>query len=406
MSHPGSPEQHHRLLRAVEGERLPAAVIDLEALDQNIRTLTEPLKGQGKKLRIATKSVRCLEVIRRIQSQAPEVVQGLMAYTVEEAAFLADQGFSDLLVAYPTIQVSDADLAAKTNREGKAHLRVVVDEEVQVQSLGTRAVELGATIPLVVEVDASLRPASLAHIGVRRSPIRDPEDAVRLARFIERTEGVRFEGLMVYEAHIAGLGDHSDFKSLLNPAKKILRRVSRGPLEKLRKDLHRAFSQAGISIPVFNGGGTGSLNWANQEVPLTELTAGSGFLASHLFDYYEHLKLEPAALFALQVVRHPSPGYATCLGGGLVASGEAGQDRLPRPFYPPGLKLVDLEGAGEVQTPLVLPKGTWLELGDPVFFRHAKAGELAEHFNEYLLCRNGAIESRVPTYRGQGKAFL
>jgi D-serine deaminase-like pyridoxal phosphate-dependent protein len=47
-----------------------------------------------------------------------------------------------------------------------------------------------------------------------------------------------------------------------------------------------------------------------------------------------------------------------------------------------------------------------VRLGDPVFFRHAKAGELAEHFAEYLLVRGSRIEGRVPTYRGMGKCFL
>ena len=65
-----------------------------------------------------------------------------------------------------------------------------------------------------------------------------------------------------------------------------------------------------------------------------------------------------------------------------------------------------MEGAGEVQTPLRVPAGVRLELGDPVFFRHAKAGELAEHVPEYLLVRGDQIEDRAPTYRGMGACYL
>src|SRR5207244_2558454 len=125
-------------------------------------------------------------------------------------------------------------------------------------------------------------------------------------------------------------------------------------------------------------GGTGSLAWSAKDPSLTEVTAGSGFLDSLLFDYYRDLSLAPAALFALQVVRRPSPGIVTCHGGGYVASGAPGPDRLPRPWLPAGLELLGLEGAGEVQTPLRLRAGAAPRLGDPVFFRHAKAGELAE----------------------------
>jgi len=67
--------------------------------------------------------------------------------------------------------------------------------------------------------------------------------------------------------------------------------------------------------------------------------------------------------------------------------------------------LLSLEGAGEVQTPLEVPEGIDIPLGHPVIFRHAKAGELAAHFPEYLLMRNDRIESRAKTYRGEGKWF-
>ena len=142
------------------------------------------------------------------------------------------------------------------------------------------------------------------------------------------------------------------------------------------------------------------------EAPITEVAAGSGFLASHLFDRYRDITLEPAACFALQAVREPAAGFVTCLGGGLVASGAAGVDRLPVPYLPPGLRLTGAEGAGEVQTPLRVPEGVRVALGSPVFFRHAKAGELAEHFNEYLLVRGDRVVGRARTYRGEGKAFL
>jgi D-serine deaminase-like pyridoxal phosphate-dependent protein len=79
---------------------------------------------------------------------------------------------------------------------------------------------------------------------------------------------------------------------------------------------------------------------------------------------------------------------------------------LPVPALLPGLSLTSLEGAGEVQTPLIVPRGVDLTIGDPVFFRHAKAGELAEHFAEYLLVRGSRIEGRAPTYRGLGRCFL
>jgi D-serine deaminase-like pyridoxal phosphate-dependent protein len=137
-----------------------------------------------------------------------------------------------------------------------------------------------------------------------------------------------------------------------------------------------------------------------------EITVGSGFLAGHLFDRYADLALRPALLFALQVTRRPAPGIVTCHGGGYVASGAAGRDRLPLPVWPPGATLLPLEGAGEVQTPVRLPPGVELHPGDVVLFRHAKSGELAEHFDAYHLARDGRLDGRVATYRGEGRCFL
>ena len=96
----------------------------------------------------------------------------------------------------------------------------------------------------------------------------------------------------------------------------------------------------------------------------------------------------------------------TGLGGGDLSSGAPGPARMPTPWLPEGLSLDDEEGAGEVQTPLIGPAADRLELGDPVFMRHSKAGELCERFDSLYLVEDGAIVDQVPTYRGEGQAFL
>jgi D-serine deaminase-like pyridoxal phosphate-dependent protein len=111
-------------------------------------------------------------------------------------------------------------------------------------------------------------------------------------------------------------------------------------------------------------------------------------------------------MFAVPVVRKPSGGVATLLGGGYHASGAAGRDRLPAPYLPPGLRLDSLEGAGEVQTPVIGAAAASLRLGDRVYLRHAKAGELCERFNGLYLVRGGEVVDLVPTYRGEGRAEL
>jgi D-serine deaminase-like pyridoxal phosphate-dependent protein len=159
-------------------------------------------------------------------------------------------------------------------------------------------------------------------------------------------------------------------------------------------------------VDIVNGGGTGSLAATAAEPAVTEVTSGSGFYAPTLFDHYTTLSLRPAAMYALPIVRKPSPRIGTALGGGYTASGAADASKLPEPYLPHGLKLDATEGAGEVQTPLLGPGAERLRIGDRVYMRHAKAGELCERFNELHLVRGGELVESVPTYRGEGECFL
>lgn len=406
MSSASKADLYARYRQVVKDQPLPLAMVDLDALDRNIASLLTDVRKAGKHLRIASKSVRCIHLIRYIMERGEGTIRGIMSYTVREGAFLVAQGFDDILVAYPTAQPSDADILAEVNR-GPATLAIVIDSQVHLERLSAAAEKEGGRIPVVIEIDMSWRPlGGSLHFGVRRSPLRKPESLVALALKVGDYKGLRFHGVMGYEAQIAGLGDDNPFTKLINPVKRFIRTRSRPQVEKTRRRIDEMLRARGLAPALFNGGGTGSLNWCTRESALTEVTAGSGFLASHLFDYYRDLKLEPAAYFALQVGRRSDPGLVTCHGGGYVASGESGLDRLPRPWLPEGLRLLGVEGVGEVQTPLVVPPGVDLDLGDPVFFRHTKAGELAEHFNEYLLVRDDRIVDRAPTYRGMGQAFL
>jgi D-serine deaminase-like pyridoxal phosphate-dependent protein len=158
-------------------------------------------------------------------------------------------------------------------------------------------------------------------------------------------------------------------------------------------------------LELVNGGGTGSVHLTAREQAVTEVTVGSGFYAPTLFDTYSAFTFAPAAMFAAPVVRRPSPRVATLLGAGYPASGAAGRDRLPSPYLPAGLRLDPLEGAGEVQTP-VLGSASQLKLGDRVYLRHTKAGELCERFDRLYLLEGDQLVDEVPTYRGEGKAFL
>jgi D-serine deaminase-like pyridoxal phosphate-dependent protein len=395
--------EHYR--DALGDEPLPCAAVDLDALEHNVDALVAPVRRAGKTLRVATKSVRSVELLRRIVARGGDAVRGLMAYAPAEAAFLVEAGFRDVLVAYPTARPRDAALVAAANR-GDAVVAIVADAPEHLAVLSEAAAAAGARVPVVVDVDVSYRPlGDRLPIGARRSPLRVPEAVADFAVAVSRTPHLAFAGLMAYEAHIAGIPDDNPLAPLLDAPKRALKRLARAPVLAQRAAVRRACERRGLAVPLFDGGGTGSAGWSAEDPSLTEIAAGSGFLDSHLFDGYRGLSLTPAAFFALQVTRRPAPGFVTCQGGGFLASGAPAADRLPIPWLPAGLRLTPFEGAGEVQTPLALPAGLELPLGAPVIFRHAKAGELAEHFAEYLLLRADRIEGRAITYRGAGSRW-
>jgi D-serine deaminase-like pyridoxal phosphate-dependent protein len=211
---------------------------------------------------------------------------------------------------------------------------------------------------------------------------------------------------MGYEGQIAGLNDAMPGQYLRNRIIRSLKARSIRDVHRRRGAIVAALAEAGHRLRFVNAGGTGSFESTARDPSVTELAAGSGFYLPALFDHYAVHLGEPAAGFALPVTRRPQPGIVTCAGGGYPASGPIGPDRLPRPWLPEGATLIPNEGGGEVQTPVRIAAQDAPAIGAPVFFRHAKAGELCERFDTLLLVRGDTIVDRVPTYRGAGRCFF
>jgi D-serine deaminase-like pyridoxal phosphate-dependent protein len=365
-------------------------------------------RAHGKPIRVASKSVRCRQLLRRILDHDAGF-RGLLNFTLPEALWLAEQGFGDLVVAYPTVDRGAlADLAAHTAKNPDGAPAVMVDSEAHLDLIEAAVDAAGGAPPVRVcmEIDVGWWPlGGWVKVGPKRSPVHTAEQARRLAVEIERRAAIRLVGLMAYEGHIAGVGDDAPGRPLHNLAIRAMQAMSAREIRSRRAEVVGAVS-AIAELEFVNGGGTGSIGATAAEDAVTEIAAGSGFYAPVLFDHYRSFSLLPAAGFALRVVRKPSARIATALGGGYVASGAAGRDRLPQPYLPLGLKLDPLEGAGEVQTPLLGDAAARLRVGDRVYFRHAKAGELCERFDSLYLVEGDRVVDEAPTYRGEGRAFL
>lgn len=380
----------------------PLALVDLEAFDANADDLVR--RAAGKPIRVASKSVRCRALLERVLGR--DGFAGIMAFTLAESLWLARAGYDDVLLAYPSAdRAAYAELAADPKLA--AAVTVVIDDPAQLDLIDAARGGGREEFRICLELDTALRLfGGRVRIGALRSPLREPDQLAELAGSIARRPGFRLVGLMAYEGHVAGVGDALAGRPLRSRAIRLMQSAARKELAERRAAVVRAVRTVAPELEFVNGGGTGSVQHTTAEEAVTEIAAGSGLYVPRLFDNYTSFTGRPAALFAQPVVRRPGVGVVTVLGGGYPASGAAGADRLPVPYLPEGLRYDGREGAGEVQTPLLGSAADDLLIGDKVWFRHAKAGELCERFDTLQLVEGDRVAAAVPTYRGEGRTFL
>jgi D-serine deaminase-like pyridoxal phosphate-dependent protein len=378
----------------------PLGTISLPALAHNAHDMLR--RANGTRIRVATKSVRVRGVLDAVL--ALPGYGGVLAYTLPEALWLAET-IDDVVVGYPTADhVGIRRLASSP--AAAARVTLMVDSLDQLDLVdavvppGEREV-----IRVAIELDAGWRSRALGRIGVYRSPVHSVAQARELAEAITTRPGFRLIGMMAYEAQIAGVVNRPAGK----PARaRLVDYMQRNSIAELRERRGAAVAavRAIADLEFVNGGGTGSLESTSADPSVTEIAAGSGLFGPHLFDGYSRFTPAPAAAFALSVVRKPTPTMATLLGGGWIASGPPAADRMPALAWPSGLGYIAREGAGEVQTPIRGAAAARLRVGDRVWLRHTKAGELSEHLDEFSIVESDRIVESLPTYRGEGKVFL
>jgi D-serine deaminase-like pyridoxal phosphate-dependent protein len=378
---------------ATSGLPAPLAAIDVGALDTNADDLVR--RAAGTPIRIATKSVRVRAVLDRVLARPG--FAGLLAYSLPEAIWLVREGADDVVVGYPTVD-GDALADLRSDASLTRAITLMVDDPEQLRLIADAP---GAEpVRVCLDVDASLRVGS-SHLGVRRSPVHSMGQAVSAAGAIRREPAVRLVGLMFYDAQLAGVPDSG-------PEVRAMKAASARELRRRRPRIVEAVGRV-AELEFVNAGGTGSLDLVAGDPCVTEVCAGSGLYGPTLFDDYRDFTPVPAFGYALPVTRRPAPEIRTLSMGGYMASGEVAASRQPTPVWPEGLRVLPREGVGEVQTPVTGPAAAGLSVGDRVWWRHAKAGEVCERFAEVHLVEDEpgevAAVRTVPTYRGEGKCF-
>lgn len=411
--------------------KTPSAWLDMDALDHNIALVNQ--KTQAVNLRLATKSIRSTDVLHYIKDNSPNFI-GLMSYAADESVHLLENGFDNILCAYPTLDVISVAKTFEYTKQG-ATMIWMVDRPEHVDTLNRVAQENDTVIDVCLDINMSM-PLPKLYFGTKRSALLSKKDVKTLLKHIKKSANVSLVAAMGYEAQIAGLPERLPGKALLTPAIRLLKNRSQKQVSQRRGAIVHWLKKQGYQLQLVNGGGSGSMDFTSSQPEITEITVGSAYYKPAYFDYMDSMEaFQPAAGFVLPVTRQPEKGVITCHGGGFIASGAIGVDKAPVVHYPSNLTLLNDEGFGEVQTPMMLSKvgnnatkgDGELKIGDAVWCRHAKAGELCEHFNELVGYRdasnqvqttnndsndvNGSASTSMKvlktmtTYRGEGKCF-
>jgi D-serine deaminase-like pyridoxal phosphate-dependent protein len=388
-----------RLNAAVSGLADPATpmvMVDLDAFDANAADLVR--RAAGKPVRVASKSLRIPALVQR--ALADPGFSGILSYTLREALWLVREGITDdAVMGYPTVD-RGALRELLADRRARSSITLMVDSPAHLSVIEACGPAEGVRV--AIDIDAGLR-LGRSHVGPKRSPLHDVSEVVGFAQEV-LDRGFSLVGVMTYEGQVAGVPDDVPHQRARSLVVRKLKTASLAQLHERRAQIARDLAEL-VELEFWNAGGSGSVESTVADPAVTEVAAGSGLLVPGLFDHYESFEPRPAAFFGVPVVRRPGGGLVTVAGGGFIASGATGKDRSPLPWAPPDLHLTGLEGAGEVQTPLTGTGARLLQIGDWVWFRHAKSGELAEHTNLVHLLRGSSIAESVPSYRGLGLAW-
>jgi D-serine deaminase-like pyridoxal phosphate-dependent protein len=234
----------------------PQLLIDLDVVDANLRSMAAAVRERSVALRTHFKSLKCAGLARYLAAAG---ATAFLCAKLNEAEVLDAAGLTDILIANQLVGPIKLKRLATLAR--RATLRVCVDDPRNVEEMSRFAQEAGATIGVLVEVD----------IGMGRCGVEPGEPALRLARQIHRSPGLRFDGLQGYDGHLQLVADAAERRA----------KCLQG-LEQLI-GTRRLIEQAGLPVTVVTGAGTGTWEFVASYAGMTEIQPGSFVLMDYIY---------------------------------------------------------------------------------------------------------------------------
>ena len=228
----------------------PSLVLDLDALERNIKKMGDYAKAHGMRHRTHGKMHKSVDV-QRLQEKLGGAC-GVCCQKVSEAEVFARCGIKDILVSNQVRDPAKIDRLARLPKLG-ARTICCVDDLANVADLSSAAQKHGTEIECLVEIDG----------GAGRCGVTTTSDVVAIAKAIDGAEGLKFSGLQAYQGAMQHLDSYDERKAKIDIAVAMV------------KDAVDTLKAEGLDCDIVGGGGTGSYYFESNSGVYNELQCGS-----------------------------------------------------------------------------------------------------------------------------------
>ncbi|MCU0815086.1 MAG: DSD1 family PLP-dependent enzyme [Cypionkella sp.] len=228
----------------------PCLILDLDALERNIKKMGDYARSQGMRHRVHGKMHKSVDVAKLQESLGGSC--GVCCQKVSEAEVFARGGIKDVLVSNQVRDPAKIDRLARIPKLG-ARTIVCVDDIANVADLSAAAVKHGTTIECLVEIDC----------GAGRCGVKTTPEVVAIAKAIDAAPGLKFSGLQAYQGAMQHMDSYDDRKAKIDIAVAMV------------KDAVDTLKAEGLECDIVGGGGTGSYYFESTSGVYNELQCGS-----------------------------------------------------------------------------------------------------------------------------------
>ncbi|WP_371228972.1 3-hydroxy-D-aspartate aldolase BhcC [Roseovarius sp. 2305UL8-3] len=358
----------------------PCLVLDLDALERNIKKMGDYAKAHGMRHRVHGKMHKSVDVAK-LQEELGGAI-GVCCQKVSEAEVFVRGGIKDVLVSNQVRDPLKIDRLAQLPKRG-SRIIVCVDDLENVADLSAAAQKHGTELEVFIEIDC----------GAGRCGVTTTQDVVAIAQAVDTADNLKFSGIQAYQGAMQHLDSYEDRKAKLDVAIEMVESAVQG------------LKAVGLEPELVSGGGTGSYYFESNSGVYNELQCGSyafmdadyGRILDKEGNRIDQGEWENAFFILTQVMSHAKADKAIVDAGLKAQSVDSG---LPFVFGRDDVEYIKCSDEHGV----VSDSGGVLKVGEKLRLVPGHCDPTANVHDWYVGVRNGKVETVWPV-SARGKAY-